>query len=161
MDDRQQLKFIEAYFSVGWTNRLELIFPDAPTSISLDQFIHSLPKNLINQQGHKVKLAEPYQHLNQNQQHQLSISHQQLAVASLNSSQANEKYKTTLCNSFAKFGICRYGASCLFAHGETDLRLPNGNGDVGGNRFKRRPSNDYENNESRHSTNYRTSIRKL
>ena len=34
----------------------------------------------------------------------------------------NEKYKTSLCKKFADNGGCKYGNSCLFAHGTSDLR---------------------------------------
>ena len=33
-------------------------------------------------------------------------------------------YKTVLCDSFKKFGFCKFGPKCLFAHGEIELRLP-------------------------------------
>ncbi|CAK5041522.1 unnamed protein product [Meloidogyne enterolobii] len=180
MDDRQKLAFIEAYFSAGWTNRLELILPTAPTSIPLDQFINSLPKNVINQQVNKVKSTEPTHHqqrqqnTNQNttqNNHQTSIQPQQQSSANVQiTTQINEKYKTTLCNSFVHFGECKYGGSCLFAHGHSELRLmPKfsengikiGSGDCCGNKFKRRQSEDFGHHGGRHNANYRTSVRKM
>ncbi|KAL7075963.1 hypothetical protein ACQ4LE_004225 [Meloidogyne hapla] len=171
MDERQKLAFIEAYFSAGWTNRLELILPDAPTSIPLDQFINSLPKNVINQQINKVKSTEPaYQQNNSQNNQQTSIQPQQHSAANLQiPTPINEKYKTTLCNSFVHYGECKYGISCLFAHGQDELRrMPkfsdNGNkinfGDCG-NKYKRRQSEDFEHNGGRQNANYRTSVRKL
>ena len=33
-------------------------------------------------------------------------------------------YKTILCKNFSAMGMCRYGASCHFAHGVADLKRP-------------------------------------
>jgi hypothetical protein len=33
-----------------------------------------------------------------------------------------ERFKTNLCQNYAKVGSCTYGARCMFAHGEFDLR---------------------------------------
>ncbi|MEE6490644.1 hypothetical protein FKM82_015924 [Ascaphus truei] len=35
------------------------------------------------------------------------------------------RYKTELCRTFSETGICKYGAKCQFAHGQSELREPN------------------------------------
>ena len=35
----------------------------------------------------------------------------------------NENYKTRLCNNFQSTGACKFGASCLYAHGPAELRM--------------------------------------
>jgi hypothetical protein len=86
------LKFIHFCFFV---DRLELILPDAPTSIPLEQFINNLPKN-TNQQFHKVKSAEPTFQNPSHCQNQTSTQHQQTSFNSQNSMQINEKVKIYL-----------------------------------------------------------------
>merc|ERR550534_3356748 len=34
-----------------------------------------------------------------------------------------ELFKTEICRSWAKFGLCPYGLSCRFAHGRAELRV--------------------------------------
>jgi len=33
-------------------------------------------------------------------------------------------YKTILCKNFTTMGVCKYGTSCHFAHGESDIKKP-------------------------------------
>lgn len=39
-----------------------------------------------------------------------------------------DKYKTALCNNFEQTGMCKFGDSCKFAHGQEDIRVPNNQG---------------------------------
>lgn len=34
----------------------------------------------------------------------------------------HSRYKTALCNNWKRFGNCRHGEACTFAHGEAELR---------------------------------------
>lgn len=36
-----------------------------------------------------------------------------------------DNYKTQLCNNYKKYGECKKGENCLYAHSETELRIKN------------------------------------
>ena len=68
--------------------------------------------------------AQMMQHepMQQQQQHQ----HQQQPYnANYQSGQkTGMNIKTILCKNFSQMGMCKYGGSCNFAHGENDLKRP-------------------------------------
>ncbi len=45
-------------------------------------------------------------------------------TALLQQSTVGLNYKTILCKNFSTMGVCKYGTSCHFAHGELDIKKP-------------------------------------
>lgn len=61
------------------------------------------------------------------------------------------QYKTTLCNSFIiNNGQCKYGDSCLFAHGNNDLRRTPRHSYGGGGGNNGNSYNNFNHNNNQH-----------
>lgn len=72
------------------------------------------------------------QQLQQQQQQQMLLNQQAMQCTSVQQTQQQKNkqlnvntqlYKTELCASYIKIGICPYGNKCQFAHGENELKL--------------------------------------
>ena len=91
--------------------------------------------------GQPQHQRQPQQH-HQQQQHQGRRGTPLMAQVGAGRGFDPTKYKTKLCRSFSDNGTCRFGLSCVFAHGVEELRSqgtgrrPDGRGQ-GGNQSQR------------------------
>lgn len=87
---------------------------------------HDCPNDgLFNFEQQQAQQARPNHH-NHNHNHNNHQKSRQGSVSSTGSSKGKnintQLYKTELCVSFIKMGLCPYGTKCQFAHGEHDLK---------------------------------------
>ncbi|KAL3083337.1 hypothetical protein niasHS_011139 [Heterodera schachtii] len=106
----------------GYTGRFHLIYPDSQKPVPLSHYVNGPPAPILLPMEQQTKFSsiqqpKPLPKLSHHQPNNNTNNNKRPADYLV-----NEKYKTILCKSFTINGYCAYGAQCLFAHGEGELR---------------------------------------
>ncbi|KAI3422491.1 hypothetical protein GPALN_012998 [Globodera pallida] len=99
----------------AWWGRFQLIYPDSQQPVPLSHYVHGPPAPIVLPMQHSKYTSTQPKALPKTSHHQPSNKRPADPLV-------NEKYKTMLCKSYTISGYCAYGAQCLFAHGDRELR---------------------------------------